>query len=392
MIASFGSSKPYYRHAFDLSIGTNPNSLPSEAPLRYGKLPEIRYTFKPDPSSPPKIVTFVFAATVVAALPLLSATVKSCSLSPTEPSWSNITVALLKCQPQSLIQGLASFSCFTFVVLLLHNSYGGSVFHVLHFLEAISNASRCRRYWFGDIPKWEQSITRSPRAKIIGITIAEELTMRMIWSFKKRWVNKLEKSQYYKFLEYLPLQDLYWGDFSSLVEQSLSWIPVILGPGDPMIPFPSFWVHIHLCCLHWLGQILLEQRSPHLLITALRPESSLFGLPNHRSIGCSWNLSTKISLPNYAINWPISLRASPNDDPYELSASLLLLNRRAPHTPTIFLRMVAEASFQQLFQPCKLSNSDEFISSSSSRQLARIATAVKGDQWHFTDQWSAYKK
>lgn len=73
IIASFGSSKPYNGKAFDLTIELDSGSpLPaSEKPLRYGKLPEIHHIFKSDPKSPPKIITLVFAAAVIAALPIL---------------------------------------------------------------------------------------------------------------------------------------------------------------------------------------------------------------------------------------------------------------------------------------------------------------------------------
>ncbi|CAO1596327.1 hypothetical protein XANCAGTX0491_000178 [Xanthoria calcicola] len=73
VIASFGSSKPYRSHAFDLKIHLDPSAPPSsiDKPLRYGKLPEIHHIFKSDPKSPPKIITIVFAGAVVAALPTL---------------------------------------------------------------------------------------------------------------------------------------------------------------------------------------------------------------------------------------------------------------------------------------------------------------------------------
>ncbi|CAF9929835.1 hypothetical protein IMSHALPRED_008007 [Imshaugia aleurites] len=73
VIASFGSSKPYNAKALDLTIEINSGSpLPaSEKPLRYGKLPEIHHIFKSDPTSPPKIITLVFTAAVIAALPVL---------------------------------------------------------------------------------------------------------------------------------------------------------------------------------------------------------------------------------------------------------------------------------------------------------------------------------
>lgn len=79
VIASFGSSKPYNGHAFDLSIEIDPNSPPSsqETPLRYGKLPEIHHTFKSEPKSPPKIITMVFTVIVIAALPVLASAVST---------------------------------------------------------------------------------------------------------------------------------------------------------------------------------------------------------------------------------------------------------------------------------------------------------------------------
>ena len=73
VIASFGSSTPYKSKAFDLSIKLDTTSpqAPQEKPLRYGKLPEIHHIFKSDPTSPPKIITLVFVAAVLVALPAL---------------------------------------------------------------------------------------------------------------------------------------------------------------------------------------------------------------------------------------------------------------------------------------------------------------------------------
>ncbi len=81
VIASFRTSKPYNSHAFDLSIERDPNSpLPKhEKPLRYGKLPEIHHIFKSDPANAPKIITLIFTAAVVAALPLLLVAVSRCT-------------------------------------------------------------------------------------------------------------------------------------------------------------------------------------------------------------------------------------------------------------------------------------------------------------------------
>ncbi|KAL8907732.1 MAG: hypothetical protein Q9207_001215 [Kuettlingeria erythrocarpa] len=74
VIASFGTSKPYRSPAFDIRIELDPSAPPSsvEKPLRYGKLPEIHHIFKSDPTSPPKIITLVFTAAVVVALPALA--------------------------------------------------------------------------------------------------------------------------------------------------------------------------------------------------------------------------------------------------------------------------------------------------------------------------------
>ncbi|KAL6716399.1 hypothetical protein ACLMJK_005966 [Lecanora helva] len=73
VIASFGSSKPYSSKAFDLSVDRDPGLPAQEKPLRYGKLPEIHHIFKSDPTSPPKIITLIFTAAVVFALPVLVA-------------------------------------------------------------------------------------------------------------------------------------------------------------------------------------------------------------------------------------------------------------------------------------------------------------------------------
>ncbi|KAI4135334.1 MAG: hypothetical protein LQ347_000753 [Umbilicaria vellea] len=73
VIGSFGSSKAYNGPAFDLSIKSNSgvSSVSHEKPLRYGKLPEIHHIFRPDPTSPPKVISIFFTAAVIAALPSL---------------------------------------------------------------------------------------------------------------------------------------------------------------------------------------------------------------------------------------------------------------------------------------------------------------------------------
>jgi oligosaccharyltransferase complex subunit delta (ribophorin II) len=73
VIGSFGTSTPYQAAAFDLSIVSDPNApVPAgDAQLRYGRQPEIHHIFRADPKSPPKIITVVFAAAVIACLPVL---------------------------------------------------------------------------------------------------------------------------------------------------------------------------------------------------------------------------------------------------------------------------------------------------------------------------------
>lgn len=73
VIGSFGASKPYNAAAFDVTMAVDPNAVvpPAEPQLRYGKLPEIHHIFRSDPKSPPKIITLVFGAAVLACLPVL---------------------------------------------------------------------------------------------------------------------------------------------------------------------------------------------------------------------------------------------------------------------------------------------------------------------------------
>ncbi|KAF2000280.1 hypothetical protein P154DRAFT_435345 [Amniculicola lignicola CBS 123094] len=73
VIGSFGASSPYNSKVFDLSITRDQNvplAVP-EKPVRYAAEPEIHHIFRSDPQSPPKIITLVFAAAVVGALPVL---------------------------------------------------------------------------------------------------------------------------------------------------------------------------------------------------------------------------------------------------------------------------------------------------------------------------------
>jgi oligosaccharyltransferase complex subunit delta (ribophorin II) len=73
VIGSFGSSTPFKGIPFDLSIALDANApQPSAEPqVRYGKQPEIHHIFRADPKSPPKIITLVFAAALIACIPAL---------------------------------------------------------------------------------------------------------------------------------------------------------------------------------------------------------------------------------------------------------------------------------------------------------------------------------
>ncbi|KAH9843249.1 Dolichyl-diphosphooligosaccharide--protein glycosyltransferase subunit 2 [Teratosphaeria destructans] len=75
VLASFGSSTPYSHHAFDLTISPDPTTAPTAPtpPDRYTPKPTIHHTFKPDPQSPPKILSLVFTLAIAATLPLLFA-------------------------------------------------------------------------------------------------------------------------------------------------------------------------------------------------------------------------------------------------------------------------------------------------------------------------------
>lgn len=75
VIASFGDSTPYRAPAFHLTVtpdDATPLNTPP-APARYTAQPEIVHQFKPDPTSPPKIVSLVFTLAVLATVPLLLA-------------------------------------------------------------------------------------------------------------------------------------------------------------------------------------------------------------------------------------------------------------------------------------------------------------------------------
>ncbi|KAG5920726.1 hypothetical protein E4U42_006087 [Claviceps africana] len=75
VIGSTGSTKGSVAPVFDMEIKTDPvHPVQSPAaPLRYGKLPEIHHTFRPDPKNPPKVVSLVFALAVLATVPALFA-------------------------------------------------------------------------------------------------------------------------------------------------------------------------------------------------------------------------------------------------------------------------------------------------------------------------------
>ncbi|KAL0935157.1 oligosaccharyltransferase subunit ribophorin ii [Colletotrichum truncatum] len=73
VIGSFGSSKALDATVFDVEVKRDTTAvLPTyEAPLRYGKQPEIHHIFRADPRSPPKVISLVFVLAVLATIPVL---------------------------------------------------------------------------------------------------------------------------------------------------------------------------------------------------------------------------------------------------------------------------------------------------------------------------------
>ncbi|KAB5549999.1 Dolichyl-diphosphooligosaccharide--protein glycosyltransferase subunit Swp1 [Coniochaeta sp. 2T2.1] len=73
VVGSFGSAHGLNTHLFDLALQLDSNApAPAyDAPIRYGKQPEIHHIFKADPKSPPKIVSLVFVLAVMATVPAL---------------------------------------------------------------------------------------------------------------------------------------------------------------------------------------------------------------------------------------------------------------------------------------------------------------------------------
>ena len=73
VIGSFGSSAGFKRPVFELGVQADSNGpvTTSEKPLRYGKVEEIHHIFRADPTSPPKMISLVFAAAVLATVPVI---------------------------------------------------------------------------------------------------------------------------------------------------------------------------------------------------------------------------------------------------------------------------------------------------------------------------------
>lgn len=73
VVASFGSSTQFNRHAFDLTIETDPTAPPPvvSPPERYTSKPEIHHIFRDDPRSPPKIISLFFTLAILATVPAL---------------------------------------------------------------------------------------------------------------------------------------------------------------------------------------------------------------------------------------------------------------------------------------------------------------------------------
>lgn len=85
VIGSFGASKALDTTVFDLDVKRDASApAPTyDAPIRYGKQPEINHIFREDPRSPPKIISLAFVMAVLATIPVLLVGVRSPSLSTT---------------------------------------------------------------------------------------------------------------------------------------------------------------------------------------------------------------------------------------------------------------------------------------------------------------------
>lgn len=73
VIASFGSSTPYFAKAFEITVAADPSApfAVPEPPVRYGKKNEINHIFRDDPKSPPRIISAFFALAIAVTLPIL---------------------------------------------------------------------------------------------------------------------------------------------------------------------------------------------------------------------------------------------------------------------------------------------------------------------------------
>lgn len=81
VVASFGDGAKGYLSSgpsFKVEIRPDPNApLPKvEETVRYGKRPEIHHIFRPDPKSPPVVVSLFFVVAVLVMLPGLFAAVR----------------------------------------------------------------------------------------------------------------------------------------------------------------------------------------------------------------------------------------------------------------------------------------------------------------------------
>ncbi|KZZ90215.1 oligosaccharyltransferase subunit ribophorin II [Moelleriella libera RCEF 2490] len=73
ILGSTGATKGSVTAVFDIAVKLDPGhpTASPAAPLRYGKLGEIHHIFRADPKNPPKVVSLVFAAGVLATVPAL---------------------------------------------------------------------------------------------------------------------------------------------------------------------------------------------------------------------------------------------------------------------------------------------------------------------------------
>ena len=169
VLASFGSAQAFSNHVFDLALSLDTSKpIPAyEKPLRYGKLPEINHIFRADPQSGPKIFSLVFAAAVLATVPVLLGAVCIHFPNLLGPSTNAfLIVGLPRSQSFSLIESHLRRTNLTRPILWLNHCHGRNLLLILLKLELVPDFTRRRCRRISRILEWEQSAFRSAKSTI----------------------------------------------------------------------------------------------------------------------------------------------------------------------------------------------------------------------------------